>query len=84
MGPWNAIRCLGDRIWAGDPVHPSADAYDCVAGAVVQLSRSTSSGFGHPKLQQQSGRGHGLRICQGVAALTTTSGRTSTGENTKN
>ena len=23
LDPWNAIRRLGDRIWAADPVHPS-------------------------------------------------------------
>ena len=64
LGPWNAIRRLGDGIWVGDPVHPSADAYDCIAEYLVELSRSNSPSAKLPH-QQQFGRGQGQQLRRG-------------------
>ena len=64
LGPWNAIRRLGDGIWVGDPVHPSADAYDCIAESLVELNRSYSPSA-KPHHQQQFGRGRGQQLRRG-------------------
>ena len=39
LGPWNAIRRLGDSAWATDPIHPEpvAVAYDCIAGSILEM-----------------------------------------------
>ena len=63
LGPWNSIRRLGDGIWSSDPVHPSPEAYDCIAGAVVELAAALNTPSSNNPVTPQhqlSGRGRGM------------------------
>ena len=61
LGPWNAVRRLGDNIWSADPVHPSQAAYNCIANSITEMydnSLSGESAHSHPSSRPPRGQPH--------------------------